>query len=157
LMQVPTIDGVSYTVRPFLEILPTRWCPIRGSQSATSSASSIPRARIRIGAAPSWRAIGDVLVGTVCRLGCFHPVPGELHPDLSGSIRADGGDVLRRRDRPGRVAGAQWPCTRLAAIFKRQIRYDPARSGARGARHVGGQLCRALAVPGLHPRRRTPG
>lgn len=59
LMQVPTIVGVSYTVPPFLEILPTRWCPIRGSQSAMSSASSIPPARIRIGASGSWHAIAS--------------------------------------------------------------------------------------------------
>ena len=38
---------------------------------------------------------------------------GKLHPDLTGSMRADGGDVLSRRGRPGRIVrnrlALDWP------------------------------------------------
>jgi endonuclease YncB( thermonuclease family) len=45
----------------------------------------------------------------------------------------------------------------LTAVFKGKIRHDPTRSRARRARHVGGQLRRAVAVSGVHPSGRKPG
>src|SRR5712675_2322987 len=37
--------------------------------------------------------------------------PGELHPDLVGSIPADCCDLLGGRRRSRRMAGEQWTCT----------------------------------------------